>query len=310
MTGMSLGSLRGLSRRLAVAMPALLLPGAALAQRLGKAQDGQFSMLEPASPIMEQVTDLHNLLLIVSAAICILVGGLLLWVMIRYNRRRNPEPSRTSHNTPLEVAWTTIPVLILVLIAVPSFRLLYAQDRTPEADVVVKVTGHQWYWTYEYPDEDGLRFDAFMLPSEYFTDPAPQVQERKREALADLAEFLGRDDPPEIFRLLDTDTRMVVPVDSVVKVLVTASDVLHSWTVPAFGIKIDSVPGRLNETWFKATEAGTYYGQCSELCGIRHAFMPIVVEVVSKAEYQAWLTRAREQYADAGAAEARSASAD
>lgn len=291
-------------------MPALLLPGAAVAQRLGKAESGRISMLEPASPIMEQVTDLHNLLLIVSAAICVLVAGLLIWVMVRYNRSRNPEPEGMSHNTPLEIAWTTIPVLILVLIAVPSFRLLYAQDRTPEADVVVKVTGHQWYWTYEYPDEDGMRFDAFMLPSEYFTDPSPEVQADKREALDDLADFLGRDEPPEIFRLLDTDTRMVVPVDSVVKVLVTASDVLHSWTVPAFGIKVDSIPGRLNETWFKATETGTYYGQCSELCGIRHAFMPIVVEVVSKTEYQAWLARAREQFADAGADRGRPASAD
>lgn len=296
-------------QRLAFATPLLLLSQAAAAQRLGKAESGRISMLEPASSIMEQVTDLHNLLLIVSAAICILVGGLLVWVMIRYNRRSNPEPSRTSHNTPLEIAWTTIPVLILVLIAVPSFRLLYAQDRTPAADVVVKVTGHQWYWTYEYPDEDGLRFDAFMLPAEYFTDPSPEVQEQKREAVADLADFLGREEPPEVFRLLDTDTRMVVPVDSVVKVLITASDVLHSWTVPAFGIKTDAIPGRLNETWFKATETGTYYGQCSELCGIRHAFMPIVVEVVSKAEYEAWLTRAREQYADAGAAETRLASA-
>jgi len=302
-------SVRGMIATSSSVLYAVLAAGSAQAQRLGKARDGQIDMLEPASPIMEQVTDLHNLLLIVSAAICVLVAGLLIWVMIRYNRGRNPEPSRSSHNTPLEIAWTTIPVLILVLIAVPSFRLLYAQDRTPEADVVVKVTGHQWYWTYEYPDEDGMRFDAFMLPSEYFTDPSPEVQADKREALDDLADFLGRDEPPQIHRLLDTDTRMVVPVDSVVKVLVTASDVLHSWTVPAFGIKIDSIPGRLNETWFKATETGTYYGQCSELCGIRHAFMPIVVEVVSEEDYRAWLEHVRPDYARGPGAPARLAAA-
>jgi len=261
-------------------------------------EDGQLGMLEAATPIMEQVIDLHNLLLIVSAGICLLVGGLLAWVMIRYNRRKNPNPSRVSHNTPLEIIWTTVPVLILILIAVPSFRLLFAQDRVPESDMVVKVTGHQWYWTYEYPDEDGLSFDAFMLPKRLFDESTPEVEQERQQARAELADFLNREKPPEIHRLLDTDTRLVVPVDTVVKVLVTASDVIHSWTVPAFGVKMDAIPGRLNETWFKAEQTGTYYGQCSELCGIRHAYMPIAVEVVSRAEYRNWLENARAEYAE------------
>ncbi|MFQ5346876.1 MAG: cytochrome c oxidase subunit II, partial [Rhodothalassiaceae bacterium] len=211
----------------------------------------------------------------------------------------NPQPSKTSHNTVLEIVWTAVPIGILVLIAVPSFKLLYLEDTTPPADLVIKVTGHQWYWSYEYPDADNLAFDAIMLPAKYFDDPSPATQAERKQAEAQLAAFLGRSTPPETYRLLDTDTRVVVPVNKVVKLLVTASDVIHSWAMPAFGIKIDAIPGRLNETWFKATKVGTYYGQCSEICGIGHSFMPIVVEVVSEDDFNAWLAKTRADYAAA-----------
>ena len=269
--------------------------GPAMAQRISKAENGQLGLMEPATPIMEQLTEFHNLLLIIITAISVFVALLLLWVMIRYNRRANPEPSKVSHNTVVEIVWTAVPILILAAIFLPSLKLLYAQDVTPEADLVVKATGHQWYWSYEYPDHDGMSFDAIMLERRLFDDPAAAADRRAAEA--QIAEFLNRSDPPETFRLLDTDTRIVVPVNTVVKMLVTASDVLHSWTIPAFGIKIDAVPGRLNETWFKATEEGTYYGQCSEICGIRHSFMPIAVEVVSQQEFDAWIEKTKQDYA-------------
>lgn len=273
--------------------------GSAVAQAISKAKDGQLGFMEPATPIMERLTDFHTMLLVIITAIVLLVAGLLAWVIFRYNSKANPEPSKVSHNTLIEVVWTVVPVLILVVIAIPSFRLLYAQDRIPEADLVIKATGHQWYWTYEYPDYDNMTFDAIMLPERYFDDPATETQAERTESEGRLARFLGRADAPSTYRLLDTDTRVVVPVDTVVKVLVTASDVLHSWTVPAFGIKMDAVPGRLNETWFKATQTGTFYGQCSEICGIRHSFMPIVVEVVTQEEFDRWAELARQEYAQA-----------
>ncbi len=281
--------------RIAAFIAILGAAGPALAQRISKAEDGQLGLMAPATPIMEQLTEFHNLLLIIITAISVFVALLLLWVMIRYNRRANPEPSKVSHNTVIEIVWTAVPILILAAIFLPSLKLLYAQDVTPEADLVVKATGHQWYWSYEYPDHDGMSFDAIMLPQRLYDDA--NAAEDRRTAENQLAEFLNRSEPPETYRLLDTDTRIVVPVNKVVKMLVTASDVLHSWTIPAFGVKIDAVPGRLNETWFKATEEGTYYGQCSEICGIRHSFMPIVVEVVSQQEFDAWLEKTRQEYA-------------
>lgn len=273
----------------------------AAAQAIGKARNGQLGMQEPATPIMEQVSSFHDQLLIIMTLITLLVAGLLLWVILRFNRKRNPEPSKTSHNTVLEVLWTAVPIVILVLIAFPSFRLLYAQDVIPEADLVIKATGHQWYWSYEYPDADNMAFDAYMLPARLFDEESAAAREDRLKARQDLAAFLGRSEPPEVYRLLDTTTRIVVPVGKVVKMLVTASDVLHAWTIPSFGIKIDAVPGRLNETWFQATKVGTFYGQCSEICGTGHSFMPIVVEVMSEADYAAWLDRTRAEYADAGA---------
>lgn len=273
----------------------------AAAQTVGIPEDGRMGFQDAASPIMEQLVSFHELLLWVITGISVLVAGLIVWVVIRYNHKANPEPSKTSHNTTIEVLWTAVPVLILIMIAVPSFKLLYAQDQTPPADVVVKAIGSQWYWTYEYPDYDNMSFDAIMLNEKFFTDQSAETQAQRAEAVGYLKDFINTDETPEIHRLLDTDTRIVVPVDKVVKVLVTASDVIHAWTIPAFGIKVDAVPGRLNEVWFKAREIGTYYGQCSELCGVRHAYMPIVVEVVSQEDFDRWAERTRAEYAEAPA---------
>jgi cytochrome c oxidase subunit 2 len=220
------------------------------------------------TPVMESITGFHNFLLVLIVLITLFVMALLGICIVRFNSKANPNPSRTSHNTMLEVAWTVLPIIILVAIAVPSFRLLYFELVVPEPDVTIKATGYQWYWGYEYPDHDGLSFDAVML-----TDA-------EREELDPV--------PP---RLLATDNNVVVPVDKIVKVLVTADPlgVIHSWTIPSFGSKVDAVPGRMNETWFKANKTGMYYGQCSELCGRDHAFMPISIKVVTQEEYDAWV---------------------
>lgn len=231
----------------------------------------QMGMQEAATPIMEEILDFHDLLLILCIAISVFVLGLLTFVIFRFNEKRNPVPSKTSHHTLLEVVWTVIPVFILLVIAVPSFRLLYASDVTPEAEMTVKAIGHQWYWSYEYPDHGEIVFDSFMLPDEE----------------------VGADG----LRLLEVDNRLVLPVDTTVRVLVTSTDVLHAWAVPAFGVKIDTVPGRLNEVWVRATREGVFYGQCSELCGVNHGFMPIAVEIVSKEAFEDWVISAREKFA-------------
>jgi cytochrome c oxidase subunit 2 len=251
---------------LATLMSILAVPGAMAAQP----EPWGLNLQEAASPIMEQMVDFHNLLLVLITAITVFVTVLLIWAMIRYNRRANPEPAKFHHNTTLEVLWTVVPILILVVIAIPSFRLLYAQHSYPQPDLTIKATGYQWYWEYEYPDA-GFSFGSFMVED------------------ADL-----KADQP---RLLAVDADVVVPVDKTVQVLVTAADVMHNWTVPAFGSKIDAIPGRMNRTWFKATKTGTFYGQCSELCGTRHAFMPIAVRVVTQEEYDAWLEEAKQEYA-------------
>ena len=272
----------------AVAGPALAEPG-----RVGMAYEKQLNFQAPATEVMHDIIWLHDVMMVIITLIVLLVMGLLLWVMIRYNHRTNPIPAKTTHNTLLEMIWTIIPVLILVYIGVYNIKLLYKQDVIPEADLVIEVTGHQWYWTYNYPDQD-LEFDGFMLDRAFFDpDRSVEVQQQREAAIEDLRILLGRAGPIEIHRLLDTDTRVVVPVNTVVKVLVTADDVIHSWTIPAFGFKIDAVPGRTNEIWFNAEEVGTYYGQCSELCGINHAFMPTVVEVVSREDFDAWVIRAK-----------------
>lgn len=250
----------------------LLVPGAARAQ-VGQPADWQISMQTPVTATAQNMYAFHTGLVWVITAITLFVGALLLVVMLRYNERKNPTPSRTSHNTMVEVAWTVIPILILVGIAIPSFRILREQLVIPEPDVVVKATGHSWFWSYEYPtDQGGFVFDSLMLEDE-------------EAAAAGLP------------RLLAVDNEMVVPVDQVVKLQVTASDVLHAFALPSFGLKIDAVPGRLNETWFRAEREGVYYGQCSELCGARHAFMPIMIRVVSQEAYAAWLSEAQTRFA-------------
>ena len=231
---------------------------------------------EAASPVMERITSFNDMIFIVIVVISVFVLVLLLYVMFRFSAKRNPVPSKTSHNTWIEVAWTVIPIIILVVIAIPSFRLLYFMDRTEEAEMTIKAIGHQWYWTYEYPDFDDLSFDSFMI--------------QDKEEL--------KDDEPW---LLATDTRVMLPVDTNIRVLVTADDVLHAWAMPDFGIKIDAVPGRLNETWVRVDREGIYYGQCSELCGQNHGFMPITVEAVSKEAFAAWMdaqTAARDKVAE------------
>jgi cytochrome c oxidase subunit 2 len=220
---------------------------------------------------MDDIHWFHGFLLVVITVITLFVLALLLTVMVRFNARANPVPSRTTHNTFIEIAWTLIPIMILMVIAVPSFKLLFLQLNVPPADLTVKATGNQWYWTYSYPDNGQFQFDSLMLKED----------QRK----------------PDQPRLLAVDNEMVVPVNKIVRVITTGSDVIHSFAVPSFGIKIDAVPGRINETWFKATREGVYYGQCSELCGKNHAFMPIEVRVVSEQAFAAWVEDAKKKYA-------------
>jgi cytochrome c oxidase subunit 2 len=242
---------------------------------LGQPSPWEIGLQQSATPVMDDIAWFHNILLWLIAAIALFVLVLLAIVVIRFNARSNPNPTRTTHNTFIEIIWTVVPVLILVMIAVPSFRLLFYQLKVPAADLTVKVTGKQWFWSYSYPDSK-FEFDSLM------------VQEK--------------DLKPGQPRLLAVDNEMVVPVNKVVRVLVTGADVIHSFSVPSFGIKIDAIPGRLNETWFKAEREGMYYGQCSQLCGRDHAFMPIAVHVVSEKDYTAWLDQAKKKFADSDAA--------
>jgi cytochrome c oxidase subunit 2 len=236
--------------------------------------DGRKGIQLQVTPIGEEAATFHNnWLLPLCALISLVVLGLLLWAMIRYRRGANPTPSRNSHNTTIEVIWTLVPVLILVGIAIPSIRLLRHQYTPPPADVTIKVTGHQWYWSYEYPD-NGVTFDSYMLKEA--SDPTRQANQRARA---------DNDGPP----LLAVDERVVVPVGKVVKFIITADDVIHSFAVPAFWIKQDANPGQLHETWARVDRPGVYFGQCSELCGARHGFMPIAVEAVPAAQYAQWI---------------------
>jgi cytochrome c oxidase subunit 2 len=229
-------------------------------------------MQSSASVVMDKIEDFHRLLLIVITLITLFVAGLMAWVVIRYRASANPVPSKTHHNTLLEVAWTLIPVLILVLIAIPSFRLLYFEADMPHPDVTIKAIGKQWFWTYEYKSAGDFQFDSVGLSD-------------------DAAKKAGEP------RLLGVDNIVVVPVGKVVQILTTGADVIHAWTIPQFGVKIDAIPGRINSTWFKAEKLGTFYGQCSELCGARHSMMPIEVKVVTQPEYDAWIAAAKKKYA-------------
>ena len=239
----------------------------------------QLGFGEPATPQMERILAFHDdLLMWVITAIVIFVTALLLWVVVRYNTKTNPKPSKTTHNVPIEVIWTVVPVIILLIIAIPSFKMLYYLDRTENPELTLKVTGHQWYWSFEYQDYLGesysdIAFDAYMLKDDEL-DPAKGHR-----------------------RLLSTDNPVVLPIDTNIQILVTASDVIHSFTIPAFGFKKDAVPGRINETWFRIDKPGTYYGQCSEICGKDHAFMPVEVKAVSKEEFEQWLIEAKDKFA-------------
>jgi cytochrome c oxidase subunit 2 len=266
-----------LFRTIAIAALAvfLLLPEGAALAGLGQPSPWQLGLQDSATPVMDDVIWLHNFVLIIVTLITLFVLGLLVTVIVKFNAAANPTPSRTTHNTLIEVLWTVVPVIILVVIAVPSFRVLFFQLNTPPADLTVKVTGETWHWEYNYPDNGDFSFDSLMTEEKDLKPGQP--------------------------RLLTVDNEMVVPVNKVVRVLVTGFDVIHSFKVPSFGIMIDAIPGRLNETWFKATREGWYYGQCSELCGKDHSFMPIAVRVVSDAEFATWVEEAKRKF---GAADA------
>jgi cytochrome c oxidase subunit II len=267
----------GLSRALAffAALSAWLGAGPALA---AEPQPWEMGFQPAASPVMAQIESFHTELLYICIGIAGFVLALLLYVIFRFNQRANPTPSRTTHNTTVEVLWTVIPIIILIVIVVPSFKLLYFEGRIQKPEMTIKAIGHQWYWSYEYPQNGNFTFDANL------------VQEK--------------DLKPGQLRLLTTDNALVVPVDTVIEVQTTSTDVIHAWAMPSFGVKTDAVPGKLNDTWFKVEQPGLYYGQCSELCGNGHGYMPIMVQAVSKADFQNWVEEAKKKFAkadDAGA---------
>jgi cytochrome c oxidase subunit 2 len=231
----------------------------------------QMNFQPAATPVAERFHDFHNFLLVLITVITVFVLGLLVYVIVKFRASVNPTPTQTTHNTTIEVLWTVIPVLILVVMAVPSFKLLYYVDRAHDAEMTVKVTGHQWYWSYEYPDNGNFQFDANHI------------------ADADLK--------PEHLRLLSTDNHIVLPVDTTVRILVTSTDVMHSWFVPPAGAQIYAVPGRVNETWVNFEREGTFYGQCNQICGINHGFMPIEIRALSKDKFKQWVAEAQKKYA-------------
>jgi len=244
------------------------LGGPALA---GEPKPWQIGFQDPGSPTMVHITQFHSLLLWVISAISLFVLILLVWVIYRYRESRSPTPSRTTHNTLVEVMWTVVPVIILVLVFIPSYRLLAYVDKVADADMTLKVIGHQWYWSYEYPDHGNFTFDALLVPVEDLEDKSK--------------------------RLMETDNHVVLPVGKKIRLLLTSEDVIHSWGVPSLGIKLDTVPGRLNETWVEISQEGLYYGFCSELCGVNHSFMPIAIEAVSEADFNAWVEKAKQEFA-------------
>jgi len=257
---------------LAVVGATLITAGGTAFAELGQPAPWEYKLQGSATQVMDDITSFHNWLLITITLITLFVLGLLATIVVKFNAKANPVPSRTTHNTLIEVAWTLIPVLILVAIAVPSFRLLFLELDIPKADLTIKATGKQWYWSYAYPDNGKFEFDSLLACDE--------ARQKCQEP-----------------RLLTVDNEVVVPVNKVVRVETTGADVIHSFAVPAFGIKIDAIPGRLNETWFKANKVGLYYGQCSELCGKDHAYMPIAVRVVSEQDFAAWVEAAKKKFA-------------
>jgi len=239
--------------------------------RASKPEPWQLNFQEAASPVMAELHDFHNFLLILSTAIVLFVIFLIVYVAIRFNARANPIPNRFTHNIVIEIIWTIIPIIILIVIAIPSFRILKMAEHTPPADMTIKVIGSQWYWTYEYPDHDNITFDSYMIQD--------------------------KDLKPGQLRLLEVDNRIVVPQGATIKFLITAADVIHSFAIPSLGLKTDAVPGRINEAWTRIDKKGVYYGQCSELCGVNHGFMPIAIEVVSMEDFESWVAKAKIKFA-------------
>ena len=264
---MGLATIAKFIRNLSSALGAMAALAAAAPPTLAEqAYDWQLGMQPAASEVRDRIDSLHHELLIIITAITIFVLALLLWVMVRFNAKRNPEPSKISHNTVLEIAWTLLPVLILVAIAIPSFKLLYFMDKAEKAEMTLKVTGHQWYWTYEYPDNGNISFDSRIVVD-------------------------NNNEPAGNPRLLQTDNPVVLPVGTTIRILVSGGDVIHSWFVPAFGVQEYAVIGRVNESWVKIDREGTFYGQCNQICGLNHPFMPIEVHAVSKQEFAAWVEK-------------------
>ena len=241
-------------------------------------QPWQMDFRPSATPVMDDIIDFHNLLLVIEVLIVLFVLGLMVYICVKFNAKANPVPSKTTHNVFLEVVWTVIPIIILIVITVPSVKLLVFMDKAPKekVEMTLKVIGHQWYWSYEYPDAGDLAFDSNIIPDEEIDASKGQI------------------------RLLEVDNRIAIPVDTTIRVLMTSDDVLHNWAVPAFGIKMDTVPGRINESWIRvpAARAGVYRGQCSELCGVNHGYMPIVIEAKSKQDFAKWLDKAKKEFAN------------
>ena len=241
-------------------------------------QPWQMDFRPSATPVMDDIIDFHNLLLVIEVLIVLFVLGLMVYICVKFNAKANPVPSKTTHNVFLEVVWTVIPIIILIVITVPSVKLLVFMDKAPKekVEMTLKVIGHQWYWSYEYPDAGDLAFDSNLIPDEEIDASKGQI------------------------RLLEVDNRIAIPVDTTIRVLMTSDDVLHNWAVPAFGIKMDTVPGRINEAWIRvpAARAGVYRGQCSELCGVNHGYMPIVIEAKSKQDFAKWLDKAKKEFAN------------
>jgi cytochrome c oxidase subunit 2 len=249
----------------------LLAAGAAHA---AEPRPWQLGMQPPATPVEARLEAFNNELLVIIGLITVFVLGLLLYVIVRFRASRHPVPTRTSHNSVIEITWTIVPVLILVIIAIPSFKLMYYMDRVPNPDMTIKITGHQWYWSYAYPDQKGLTFDSNLVQAANLKPGQP--------------------------RLLTADNPLVVPVDTNVRVLVTSTDVMHDWFVPSFGVQEYAIIGRINESWFRVERPGTYRGQCDQICGINHAFMPVEVKAVSKDEFKRWVADAQKKYAHDG----------